>query len=205
MNDHSHDNPHHEDSSQAMAHQCLTDGGIDPSDIDAVMSAFKAKCGKPSQDSSRKIKAHQRYVFARANQSTNHLVDRGANGGPAGADPRILQKTDRKINNIGIDDHELTSLDVVIAATFDTQKGPVIGIFHEYAHLDKGRSIHAAGQMEWLNCKVDDRSKILGGVQGTETPDGYVTPFSIESGLVYMHSIQVPTDADLQHVFLHTT
>ena len=37
---------------------------------------------------------------------------------------------------------------VTAAALLDTQKGPIIGVFHEYAHLGKGRSIHAAGQME---------------------------------------------------------
>ena len=130
------------------------------------MSAFKAKSGKSSQDSSRKIKVHQRYFFARANQSANHLVDRGASGGLAGANMRILQKPDRKVNIVGIDDHELTGLDVVTAASLlNTQKGAVIGIFHEYSHLGKGRSIHAAGQMEWFNCKVDDRSKVVGGAQ----------------------------------------
>ena len=44
----------------------------------------------------------------------------------------------------------------------------------------------------------------MGGAQRIETPDGYMFPLSIESGLVYMHSIQVPTDHDLQqyaHVF----
>ena len=56
------------------------------------MSAFKAKSGKPPQDSSKIIKVHQRYDFARTNQSTNHLVDRGANGGLAGADMRIFTK-----------------------------------------------------------------------------------------------------------------
>ena len=58
--------------------------------------------------------------------------------------------------------------------------------------------------MEWLNCKVDDRSKAVEGAQRIETPDGYVFPLSIESGLVYMHSIWVPTHDDLQqypHVF----
>ena len=35
---------------------------------------------------------------------------------------------------VAIDDHEVTGLDVVTAAAlFDTKKGPVIGIFHEYA------------------------------------------------------------------------
>ena len=99
----------------------------------------------------------------------------------------------------------MTGLNVVtVAALMDTQKGPIIRIFHEYAHLGKGRSIHAGGQMEWFNCKVDDRSKVVGGAQRVETSDGYVIPLSIESGLVYMHSIRIPTDNDLQqypHVF----
>ena len=34
-----------------MVHECLTDGGIDPSDIDNVMSAFKANSGKSPQQS----------------------------------------------------------------------------------------------------------------------------------------------------------
>ena len=83
-------------------------------------------------------------------ESTNHLNDRGVNGGLAGADMRILQKTHRKINIVGIDDHELTGLNVLTAAALlDIQKCPIIGI----SHLGKGRSIHAAGQMEWFNCK----------------------------------------------------
>ena len=90
------------------------------------------------------LNTHQRYVFARANQCTNHLDDKGGNGGLAGADIRILKK-DRKINIVGIDHHELTGLD------FHTQKGPLIAIFHEYTHLGKGRSIHPAQQMEWFN------------------------------------------------------
>ena len=54
---------------------------------------------------------------------------------------------------------------VTAEALLDTQKVPIIGVFHEYADLGKGRSIHAAGQMEWFNCQVDDRSKIVGGAQ----------------------------------------
>ena len=53
--------------------------------------------------------------LSRAHQSTNH-IDRGANGVLAGADMRVLQKTDRKINIMGIDDHELTGMNVVTAA-----------------------------------------------------------------------------------------
>ena len=192
-------------STQTLVNKCLAESGIDPTDIQNVMSVSHAKRNISSHDSSRHIQTHQRYVFARVNQSTHHLIDRGANGGLAGADMRVIHTTPRKINIVGIDDHELTGLNVVTAAALlDTQKGPIIGGFHEYAHLGKGRSIHAAGQMEWFNCQVDDRSKLVGGAQRIETSKGYVIPLSIESGLVYMHTIRIPTDQDLQnypHVF----
>ena len=128
------------------------------------------------------------------------LLTGGANGGLAGADMRVVHTTPRKISIVGIDDHELTGLNVATAAALlDTQKGPIIGVFHEYAHLGKGRSIHAAGQMEWFNCQVDDRSTLVGGTQSIKTSEGYVIPLSIESGLVYMHSMRIPTDHDLQN------
>ena len=149
VHQHSQDEPTEEPppgtSTQTLVNKCLAESGIDPD---------------------MKIQTHQRYVFARVNQSNHHLIDRGANGGLAGADMRVIHTTPRKINIVGIDDHELTGLNVVTAATLlDTRKGPIIGVFHEYAHLGKGRSIHAAGQMEWFNCQVDDRSKLVGGAQ----------------------------------------
>ena len=139
-------------STQTLVNKCLPESGIDPTDIQNVMSVSHAKRTISSHDSSRKIQTHQRYVFARVNQSNHYLIDRRANGGLAGADMRVIHTTPRKINIVGIDDHELTGLNVVTAAALlDTQKGPIIGVFHEYAHLGKGRSIHAAGQMEWFN------------------------------------------------------
>ena len=44
---------------------------------------------------------------------TISLVDRGANGGLAGSDMRVIYKTHRKINISGIDNHEVNGLDVV--------------------------------------------------------------------------------------------
>ena len=210
VHQHSQDEPTEEPtpdtSTQTLVNECLAESGLDPTDIQNVMSVSYAKRNISSHESSRQIQTHQRYLFARVNQSNHHFIDRGANGGLAGADMRVLHKTPRKINIVGIDDHELTGLNVVTAAALlDTQKGPIIGVFHEYAHLGKGRSIHAAGQMEWFNCQVDDRSKLVGGAQRTKTSEGYVIPLSIESGLVYMHSMRIPTDHDLQnypHVFL---
>ena len=204
IHQHSQDEPTEEPppdtSTQTLVNKCLADSGIDPTDIQNVMPVSYAKRNISSHESSRQIQTHQRYVFARVNQSNHHLIDRGANGGIAGADMRVIHTTPRKINIVGIYDHELTGLNVVTAAAlFDTQKGPIIGVFHEYAHLGKGRSIHAAGQMEWFNSQVDDRSKLVGGAQRIQTSEGYVIPLSIESGLVYMHSMRIPTDHDLQH------
>ena len=170
VHQHLHDEPTEEPpsdtSTQTLVNKCLAESGIDPTDIQNVMSVSYAKRDISSHESSSQIQTHQRYAFARVNRSNHHVIDRGANGGVAGADMRVIHTTPRKINIVGIDDHELTGLNVVTAAALlDTQKGPIIGVFHEYAHLGKGRSIHAAGQMEWFNCQVDDRSKIVGGVQ----------------------------------------
>ena len=115
-----------DNSTQSLVNKCLAESGIDPTDIQNVMSVSHAKRNLSSHDSSRKIHIHQRYVFTRVNQSNHHLIDRGANGGLAGADMRVIHTTPRKINIVGIDDHELTGLNVVTAAALlDTQKGPI--------------------------------------------------------------------------------
>ena len=52
------------------------------------------------------------------------MVDHGANGGLAGSDMRVIHKTHQKINIQGIDNHEVTGLDVVTAATLlNTSQG----------------------------------------------------------------------------------
>ena len=94
--------------------KCPAESGIDPTDIQNVMSVSHAKRNISSHESSRQIQTHQRYVFTRVNQSNHHLIDRGANGSLAGADMRVIHATPRKINIVGIDDHELTGLNVVV-------------------------------------------------------------------------------------------
>ena len=125
----------------AMVHQSIHTSDDDASDITKVLSAKR----------SRQIQVCKRYLFQHANHTNNQLVDRGANGGLAGSDMRVFYKTHRKINISGIDNHEVTGLDVVTAATLlNTSLGKVIGIFNEYAYLGKGSSIHSSGQLEWL-------------------------------------------------------
>ena len=68
-------------SAQTLVNKCLAERGIDPTDIQNVMSVSHAKRNISSHDSSRKIHTHQIYVFTRVNQSNHDLIDRGANGG----------------------------------------------------------------------------------------------------------------------------
>ena len=91
----------------AMVHQSIHTSADDASDITKVLSAKR----------SRQIQVCKHYIFQHANHTNNQLVDRGANGGLAGSDMRVIYKTHRKINISGIDNHDVTGLDVVTAAT----------------------------------------------------------------------------------------
>ena len=179
----------------AMVHQSIHTSDDDASDITKVLSAKR----------SRQIQVCKHYIFQHANHTNNQLVDRGANGGLAGSDMRVIYKTHRKINISGIDNHEVNGLDVVTAATLlNTSLGKVIGIFNEYAHLGKGSSIHSSGQLEWFRTHVDEKSIKVGGTQLITTLDGYSVPLLIKDGLAYATSLGRPTDHDMDsypHVF----
>ena len=179
----------------AMVHQSIHTSEDDASDITKVLSAKR----------SRQIQACKRYIFQHANHTNNQLVDRGANGGLAGSDMRVIYKTHRKINISGIDNHEVTGLDVVTVATLlNTSLGKVIGIFNEYAYLGKGSTTHSSGQLEWFKTFVDEKSIKVGGTQLITTLDGYSLPLLIRDGLAYATSLGRPTDKDRDkypHVF----
>ena len=115
------------------------------------------------------------------------LVDRGANGGMAGTDVRVIAiSPHRKVNVQGIDKHQLTDIPIVsCGGVIETRQGKVIAIFHQYAHLPTGPSIHSSGQMEWFRTFVDDRSKKVGGNQMLVTHEGYEVPLNVISGLAY--------------------
>ena len=179
----------------AMVHQSIHTSNDDASDITKVLSAKR----------SRQIQVCKHFIFQHANHTNNQLVDRGANGGLAGSDMRVIYKTHRKINISGIDNHEVNGVDVVTAATLlNTSLGKVIGIFNEYAHLGKGSSIHSSGQLEWFKTHVDEKSIKVGGTQLITTLEGYSVPLLIKDGLAYATSLGRPTDQDMDtypHVF----
>ena len=179
----------------AMVHRSINTSDDDASDISNVLSVKR----------SRQIQVCQRYLFQHANHTNQQLVDRGANGGLAGSDIRVIHKTHQKINIQGFDNHEVTGLDVVTAATLlNTSQGKDIGIFNEYAYLGKGSSIHSSGQLEWFKTNVDEKSVKVGGTQLITTLDGYSVPLLIKDGLAYVTSLGRPTDQDMDtypHVF----
>ena len=95
-----------------------------------------------------------RYRFSEAAAETNRdnvasLVDRGANGGLAGEDVRVIEHTHRKADIIGINDHTVVGLPFITGAdVVNIQAGPVCVILHQYALLGKGKSIHSSVQMD---------------------------------------------------------
>ena len=85
------------------------------------------------------------FVSAHNMKRRGALVDRGANGGIAGDDTRVIHKHLRKVDVTGIDNHEMTDLQIVDTASWAmSNKGPVILIFNQYAYHGLGRSIHSA-------------------------------------------------------------
>ena len=180
----------------AMAHQSINTSDDAASDISNVLSVKR----------SSKIQVCQCYPFQHANHTNQQLVDHGANGGLAGSDMRGIHRTYRKIKIQDIDNHEVTGLDVVTAASpLNTPQGKVIGIFNEYAYLWKGSSIHSSGQLEWLQTNVHETSVKVGGTQLINTLDGYSVPLLIKDGLAYATSLGRPTDQDMDtypHVFI---
>ena len=80
---------------------------------------------------------HKTHIYHVSKHSSSHygsLIDRGANGGLAGSDVRILERTGRTVSVTGIANHELPGLDIVTcAALLHTNHGKVVLIMHEYA------------------------------------------------------------------------
>ena len=148
----------------------------------------------------RSINHHFTYHIAQASQAKHgSLVDRGANGGLAGSDVRILSRSSRKCTVTGIDSHELQGLDVVqCAALVATNHGIVNLIMNEYACYGKGHTIQYSGQIEWFKNSVDDKSVQVGGNQRICTIDGYAMPLTCRGGLMYLSILGKPTDKDLE-------
>jgi hypothetical protein len=127
------------------------------------------------------------------------LIDRGANGGLAGTDVKVINKTGRLASIIGVNGHSLSDLDIVTAAGLvESQNGPIIVKLHQYAHHGKGKTIHSSAQLEYYKNTVKDRSCVFGGKQRIVTLDDYVIPLHVRQGLAYM-DMRPPLTQSLIH------
>ena len=141
----------------------------------------------------RCISMHERFSYSISNHSASRhgsLVDRGANGGLAGSDVRIISKDacPRLVDVSGIDSHQINNLPIVtVGGVVPSQRGPVIAVMHQYAYMGEGKTIHSCGQLEAYKNDVNDKSlHVQGGLQRITTNDGYVHPLTIRNGLPYV-------------------
>ncbi len=151
--------------------------------------------GTPTPTKDHKVNVHRTYTshllytVANATTSKSHgsLVDRGANGGLAGSDMRVVATNEgHTVNITGIDNHQMVKIPVVTAGAYMTSnKGPVIGIFHQYGWVKSGRSIHFSPQLEHYKNEVTLHA--CRQFQRISTPDGYAFPFDIIDGLPHLH------------------
>ncbi len=116
------------------------------------------------------------------------LVDRGANGGIAGREMRVISWTDRYVDLSGIDDHTLRAVRIgTFGATVRTHRGDRILVWNQLAHMPDGKSIVAALQMEAGGCAVFEKPpQVTGKIPHIRTPDGCKIPISIRNGLPYI-------------------
>ncbi len=116
------------------------------------------------------------------------LVDRGANGGIAGKDTRVMDKTTRTIDLSGVDDHTVRNLEIVTAgAVVRTQLGEVILRLNQYAYMRDAKTIHSCLQMEWFKNTVSEKAPAISDVPPCITTlEGYKIPIYIKHGLPYI-------------------
>jgi hypothetical protein len=95
------------------------------------------------------------------------LIDRGTNGGVAGSDTWLIDKSLHSVHIQGIDNHMIKDVPIgTVSAVVNTQRGEVIAIMHQYAYTGKGGTIHSSCQLEWCGNDVNNHSiKIDGGRQ----------------------------------------
>ena len=132
-------------------------------------------------------------------RSVASLMDRGANGGFAGADCRLIEQHSptRYADVTGVGDKKVCHLPLgTYAGLVQSHKGSIILIMHQYAGYHKGKTIHSAGQWEHNGHVVDDKSRAVGGMQRVTTADGYAIPLQIRQGLPCL-DMRPPTDEEM--------
>ena len=163
-----------------------------PGDIRNVLSSEPTNNETTTSKSQHKRKINSTITYHISNivaACNGSLVDRGANGGLAGSDIRIIcyHEPPKFINVSGINSHQVKDLPIVTAGgVVSSQRGEVIIILHQYAYIGKGNSIHSCLQLEAYKNHVDDKSIHHGGKQIITTIENYIHPLDFVNGLPYI-------------------
>ena len=175
------------------------------SDLQQMLSANAASC------SANITTCHQwgqisgmpctrsKVYHARNNNETHtgSLVDGGCNGGIARSNVRVLETTLATVDVTGVGENLLKNLPIVtVAGVINTQKGPIVGMFHQYANYAQGKTIHSSNQIRDFGLTINDVPHSSGGKQSIVSKDGYHIPLAVREGLCYM-DMQPPTDEEL--------
>ena len=109
----------------------------------------------------------------KANGNISSLINRGANGGLAGEDVRVIEKTTGTADVSGINDHTIQGLPIaMVAGVVESHLGPICLIMHQYAYQGKGKMVHSSVQVKHHGNDVKDKSlKVKGGKQRIKTLD----------------------------------
>ena len=122
--------------------------------IAGILSAYaarQAKARNTKRVATKQIKLNVLYRVSKIDTRSKSasLIDRGANGGLAGDDVRVLSISDRTVDVTGLDNNTVNGSPIVTAAgVVKTLDGEVVVIMHQYALLGKNKTIHCCTQSE---------------------------------------------------------
>ena len=92
-------------------------------------------------------------------KSPGSLIVGGANGGFGGDDVLIVAWGDRTINATGMKDHTEGGIPIVTCiGLLSTTTSPVIAVFHQYAYLGIGKTIHSSTQLRHFGHDINNIS-----------------------------------------------
>ena len=188
-----------------LRHACGATGQLLPPAV-LPSASNDQSCGSTSADHHYPI-TYNVSVYARhLHRTWSALMDRGANGCIIGDDMReIDHHQHQRVNLNGLDDHTVQDLRLIIAgSTVKTNRGPIILIVSQGAHMPRGKTILSPAQMEHFGWEVYDKPACNTGVTPhCKSVEGYTIPMSFRGGLPYL-ALRPFTDdewTNLPHVY----
>ena len=160
--------------------------------------------GKPYVPANFSVNMHKIAYHISSYEScgaSSPLVNRGSNGGVAGADVQILHlHPHMKVNIEGIDCHQLVDIPLAtVGGVVKTSIVPAIVVLPYFAHTGKGATIIFPGQMEHYAHHADNKSRNVGGTQSIRTSNEVVIPMNVVNGLPRL-PIRPFTDQELEEL-----